>query len=214
MKKITILKLALLGLETAVPVRHNLVAERIISRTDSRVSCGNWRCKEMIQGRRMTDHMAECKHRMVPCPYSACGRKMSFNSVNEHIKGHKSSTRNINTEVRITMKGYNNHARADWPPVVFKVQGQRFYLQCVLRNNIFMAWFMVEGGRKEATKWRATISVLSPKNDVICKSEVYPIDMTTKDVMDSGDCFVMIKKQLMKFCIVNKIPINLCLEKV
>ena len=166
------------------PVRHNLLAQRIISRTQSPVSCGNLTCKEMIQGVRMAEHMAECRHRMVPCPFSSCYSKILISDVSEHIKVHHHaiSRRMINMKDDFTIENDSDDSDADWDPTVYKVQGQRFYLQCLLRKKIFMAWVMVEGGREEASKWRATIAVTRPKKNSICESDVFPIDMTTEVV--------------------------------
>ena len=196
------------------PVRHNLVVEGIISRTESAVSCGNWSCKEMIRGVRMTEHMAECRHRTVPCPHSFCTSKISFNSVGEHIKVHKAVRMSTNQTVYFPMSKYKEWANHNWALVVYEEQGQRFYLQCLSRNKVFMAWVKVEGGREEAARWRATITVPSPKKNIICESELFPIDSTTEDLIDSGDCLVMVEKELVKFNAANEIPLEISLTKV
>ena len=40
----------------------------------------------MTKGARMAKHMAECRDRMVPCPYLGCNRRTLFNNVSEHMK--------------------------------------------------------------------------------------------------------------------------------
>ena len=73
---------------------------------------------------------------------------------------------------------------------------------------------IVEGGRQEAARWRSTITVSSPKKVVICESEVFPIDMTTEDIIISGDCLVMTENEMVKFNAANKIPIKISLKMV
>ena len=160
----------------------------------------------MVRGVRMVEHMAQCRHRMVPCPSSACKSKILFNNVSDHIIMHNSVSMDIDQafELHMSRKKVRNHE--DWSPMVYEMQGQRFYLQCLFRNNIFMAMVIVEGGRQEAARWRSTITVSSPKKVVICESEVFPIDMTTEDIISSGDCLVMAENEMVKF---NAIKINL-----
>ena len=151
---------------------------------------------------------------MVPCPFPMCPSKVLFNNVSEHIKVHNAESRNIKEYIELALsedkelKLYSN-----WDPFVFEVQGQRFYLQCLFRNNIFMALVIVEGGRQEAAKWRASVSVLSPKKALICNSEVFPIDMSTEDMINSGDCLVLNENELVKFYAANIIPIQVNLSK-
>ena len=87
--------------------------------------------------------MAECKHRMVPCPSSACSSKMLLNNVSDHMKEHRSltgvelrlkvvhkaATRNMNSEVSVPMSPYKNNADCNWvrgegPSVLPAVPGQ------------------------------------------------------------------------------------------
>ena len=192
------------------------------------MSCGNVTCKEMIQGVRMEKHMAECKHRMVPCPSSACTSNMLLDTVSDHMKVHraltgaelrlkvvhKAVTRNMNSEVSLPMSPYKNNANCNWVTMVFEVKGQQFYLQCLSRNKIFMAWVMVKGGREEASRWRATISVRHPKKIVTSESDVFPIDMTTEEIINFGDCFFMVDKELVKFHTSDEMPLNISLVKV
>ena len=86
---------------------------------------------------------------------------------------------------------------SDWSPVVYEMQGQRFYLQCLFRNKMFMAF----------------VIVLSRKKVVMCDSEVFPIDMTTEDIINSGDCLVMNENEMVKFYAANLIPIQVNLSK-
>ena len=149
---------------------------------------------------------------MVPCP--GCASKVLFNNVSEHIKVHNAENRSIKQEFELGLtedKEFN--MSSNWVPFVFEVQGQRFYLQCLFRNNIFMALVIVEGGRQEAAKWRASVSVLSPKKALICNSEVFPIDMSTEDMINSGDCLVLNENELVKFYAANIIPIQVNLSK-
>ena len=198
------------------PVRRSLAVERLIARTAADVSCGNWSCGEMIQGVKMAEHMAECRHRTVPCPYSGCSRKKLLNSVGKHVKVHNaySCGRDINMKVNLGMSIYKNQVDGNWFPIVCEVQGQRFFVQCLHRNKVLMAWVKVEGGREEAVQWRATISVLSSKKNDFCEFDVFPIDVTSEDIINSGDCFVKNKKELEKFYTTDGLPIKICLMKV
>ena len=77
-----------------------------------------------------------------------------------------------------------------------------------------MAWVMVKGGKEEASRWRATISVRHPKKIVTSESDVFPIDMTSEEIIDRGDCFFMVDKELVKFDTSEEMPLNISLVKV
>ena len=55
------------------------------------VSCGHLACQQMFVGAELEVHMAECLHREVPCPFSACNGVMALDNVIGHVLGHQAT---------------------------------------------------------------------------------------------------------------------------
>ena len=200
------------------PVRRNVLAERLIASATFAVSCGNMECEEMVLGREVGEHMAECKHREVPCPFIRCRNRIKLGSVREHIKLHR-PVMCINLKFKfglseVLKNNFKNKIEFIFPLQVFKQQGQRFYLQCFSRNKMFIATVKVEGGREEAARWRVTVTIPSARKTVSCESEVFPMDMSTTDMINSGECLFLMEKEVERFFGDGVIPVDINIKQV
>ena len=176
-----------------LPVRRNLVVEDIIADAILPVSCANagFGCQAMVRGPQIQDHLSDCDFRKVPCPSTICDKIVRFADVKQHILVHNPVFLSSCKEI-ITFRVHNDWVNNDWAPIIHKVEGQKFYLQCVVRDKAVMVWLMVEGGRKEAAKWRTSIAIDGPMEvDITYTIDVVPIDISTADVIESGQFATM-----------------------
>ena len=89
---------------------------------------------------------------------------------------------------------------------------QRFYIQCLFRHNVFMAWVKVEEGREEAALWKANFNIPSLNKKISCETNVFPIDMSNDEIIASGDCLLLGEREMQRFFVAGKIHIDLQLD--
>ena len=173
-----------------LPVRRNLAVEDIIADAVLPVSCANagFGCQAMARGPQIQDHLSECDFRKVPCPCTFCDKIVRFADVKQHILVHNPCF--IFSKASLAIRNDNTY---NWGwPMIHDEDGQKFYLKCVERDGAFMAWLVVEGGRREAAKWRTCITIEGPmKVDITFEIDVIPIDTSTADVIESGQFATM-----------------------
>ena len=137
-----------------------------------------------------------------------------ISDVNNHLKEHE-------TVVRTGYKRILQIAQITdymhWCPSIHEVEGQRFFLQCIRQDNVFMAWVMVEAGRREATKWRAIVTLKKESNEkakFISEIDVVPIDVPTASVVESGEFATIPENMFKKFETTSVIIVSFELKKV
>ena len=160
------------------------------------MTCCNARkgCEVRVEGVELQEHEEKCKHRMVPCPSTNCLKKIEVTELWKHLDANHAPRLCSNEKQtwRVTHAALSLVNRNIIGISFMEKEGERFFLQSVKRENVFMAWVKMEGSRREAGKWKFSIEVGEEEEMVISRhGSVYSVDMSLDEVLEARAYLVL-----------------------
>ena len=73
----------------------------------------------------------------------------------------------------------------NWKFTYMVEEEERFFLQFVKRDNVFLAWVKMQGSRRKAAKWKFSIEAGEEEKVTYMHGAVYSEDMSLEEIMEA-----------------------------
>ena len=108
----------------------------------------------------LRSHEESCLFREVECPQWNCTEKIQIGLVVDHLKGCHGSIESQGYEVNYN-RSNSGRQNSSWAPYILSFDGRKFFLNCVIIDNIWNLWLTVLGGVELAEKYEVKLNVPS-----------------------------------------------------
>jgi len=154
-------------------------------------------CRNIVSGCKFTahgldivrSHEIDCLFRPVPCPYSACQKKVPLTRLEHHVTedhlaktpllrdGHKPKAVNIHC------KPHLDEESSHWKLSVAVFDEILFFPSLLKKDGVYYAWMKVAGGPQVARKYEVRLALDGANSGVHFTGKVFPIDVPNDEVV-------------------------------
>eukprot|EP00092_Neocalanus_flemingeri_P019297 GFUD01020903.1.p1 GENE.GFUD01020903.1~~GFUD01020903.1.p1 ORF type:complete len:259 (+),score=43.69 GFUD01020903.1:77-853(+) len=183
------------------PPHRNLDLESIVEKSNVELSCTRPRCQVEMTKDKLLEHEDECEFRTVPCPDTACKKKIFFKQLDAHIKI-------VHPELLVRYEIYEVKFTTKLKPVpnidcyleALENNKVQFYPQCVKRNGVWYVWVKIKGGPSLASQWKFSAKTENENTGYSMEftGSVHPVDLEMDQVMETDDFLRISNKNVVK----------------
>eukprot|EP00092_Neocalanus_flemingeri_P064326 GFUD01078041.1.p1 GENE.GFUD01078041.1~~GFUD01078041.1.p1 ORF type:complete len:183 (-),score=36.19 GFUD01078041.1:142-666(-) len=157
------------------------------------------RCQVEMTKDKLLEHEDECEFRTVPCPDTACKKKILLKKLEAHIKTVHPPTKFESEiyEARLVTKLKPN---INYYLQVLESDKVQFYPQCVKRNGVMYFWVKIKGGPSLASQYKFSAKAENETTGYSMEftGPVHPVDLEMDQVMKTDDFLRMSDKNVVK----------------
>jgi len=186
-----------------IPPPRNLDLEDIVKNSNVKFICSSPQCKEEMEREELEKHEAECKFRLVPCPDPRCAKMLQFEDIAYHIQTKVRKTE-LEEQCCRFLIGETDPGSCDssvWEQVaLWENDSLVFYPMPAKRGQLWYFWIKVHAGPEVAAKWMFSARTENLETGIRMEFmvSVSPVDRSSGEVIDSGECLLMSNRNIEK----------------
>jgi len=181
------------------------MTEALLKVDKMRFKCENLTrgCQETMNEESMIFHQTECIYRLVqsprylsPCRYD--NYETTFHELINHMKGRNEISDDeieMTFQVKTSLDVVIYHLLIV-KPVMIVIDGNVFFYVMHYREKMFHSWIYLHGSPLQAKNYSYTLEYKNDENTISSRhvGKVIPIDETSKEVIEKGECLVVSDK--------------------
>jgi hypothetical protein len=99
-----------------------------------------------------TKHESDCMYILVPCPHTACDKKVALAHLEDHVVSHHKTERiESSSEKQFTVEwpvNINSKSEHSWDLILVLLNGIMFFPMLFKKNNIYYVWLKAASNRQ------------------------------------------------------------------
>ena len=147
-------------------------------------------CQEMVHYRDYKKHQEQCEHRMVLCPGLNCGKMVAFKTIPDHLVSCPNTVckwemgNGKGKSLGLPIEHLGKEDGLYWPSYQTEYDSRLFFFKMSKLGNIYSLELIMHGSQTDCDQYKADISVLDSKSEVVFRSSYHPRPINTEK---SGD---------------------------